>query len=100
MEITAASVNDIPPGKMIGIETNGKEILIARTGGKYYAMGNSCTHKGCKLSNGNLNGENIECPCHGSTFNIKNGKVVKGPAKKPEPTFEVETDGKNITVKI
>jgi 3-phenylpropionate/trans-cinnamate dioxygenase ferredoxin subunit len=53
---------------------------------------------GCELSYGLLNGENVTCACHGSVFNVKTGSVVRGPAKKPTPTFEVKVEGDQILV--
>jgi len=57
METLIASVKAVTPGKMIGVEINGKNILIVNMNGKYFAIGNSCTHDGCLLSDGILNGE-------------------------------------------
>jgi nitrite reductase/ring-hydroxylating ferredoxin subunit len=71
-------------------------MLIANVEGQYYAIGNVCTHMGCMLSDGLLKGENIVCVCHGSTFNLKTGAVVHGPAQKPEPSYPLKIDGDQI----
>jgi 3-phenylpropionate/trans-cinnamate dioxygenase ferredoxin subunit len=92
MEYIIASVKDIPPGKMISISHQGKNILVANFDGKFYAIGNSCTHLGCFLSAGVLNGEKVECPCKGSVFDIKTGEVLKGPAVVPEPTYKLAVE--------
>jgi len=52
------------------------------------------------LSNGVLKAESVQCPCHGSVFDIKTGKVVKGRAKKPEPVFQVRVEGDQILVNV
>ena len=98
--IKIAFIKDLGPGEKKAFKIKSKEILIVNLDGKYYALGNICTHLGCKLSNGTLIGENVECPCHGSTFDIKTGKVVKGPAKKSEPTFKVKMKSDQISVDI
>ena len=73
---------------------NRKNILLAKAGKNYFAIGNLCTHDGCWLSGGRLEGDTVRCRCHGSVFNIKTGAVVHGPAEKPEPVFSVtEMDG-------
>ena len=54
----------------------------------------------CFLSDGQLKGEDIQCSCHGSIFNVKTGAVVKGPAKKPEMTYQVKVDGDQVMVNI
>ncbi len=100
MEVKAASIKDVAAGRMISFENSGQKILIANVGGSYYSIGNICTHRGCKLSDGTLNGENVRCLCHGSIFNVKTGAVVKGPASNPEKSFEVRVDGDAIMVNL
>lgn len=95
-----ASTKDLSPGEMIGVESGGKMILLANVGGKYYAMGNKCTHRGCKLNEGTLNGDQLRCRCHGSTFDVKTGGLVKGPAKEPEPAYQVKVEGDQIQVNV
>jgi nitrite reductase/ring-hydroxylating ferredoxin subunit len=96
MEVVIASTRDIPIGKMKGIVSGGKEILIANLNGEYYAMGNICTHEGCTISGGTLKGDRVQCPCHGSTFDIKTGAVIAGPAQNPEPSFKVRVESGQI----
>jgi nitrite reductase/ring-hydroxylating ferredoxin subunit len=99
--VGVASTKDLTQGKMASAELGGKQILVANVDGKYYAIGNKCTHMGCSLSDGELKkGEVVRCPCHGSNFDVKNGKVVKGPAKTAEPTFEVKVEKDQILVNI
>jgi nitrite reductase/ring-hydroxylating ferredoxin subunit len=100
MEVRIASTKDLSSGKMMGIENNGKAILVANLNGQYYAIGNTCTHAGCMLSDGTLNGEKVRCPCHGSTFDIRTGKVLKGLANDPEPSFNLRIDGDQILVSM
>ncbi len=52
------------------------------------------------LDEGTLTGELLECHCHGSTFNVTNGKVVKGPAKKPEPSYKVDIRDGQISITV
>lgn len=63
-------------GEMKEFNLNGVSFLLILYQGKYYAVGNKCTHLGCKLSKGKLEENNLSCPCHGSKFDITNGKVV------------------------
>ncbi len=95
-----SSTRDIPLGSMIGIENDSKSVLIANVNGKFYAINNICTHMGCSLSNGTLRGNQVQCPCHGSTFDVTNGSLVHGPAKLPEPSFKVTVEGEKITVDV
>ncbi len=98
--VNVLSSNDLKPGVMRGVIAGDKKVLIANLEGKFYAIGNACTHMSCLLSKGTLEGENVICPCHLSAFSIKTGVRIKGPAKNSEPTFEVKTDGSGIYVKV
>lgn len=100
MEIQIASTKDIAKGNMIAVEKNGKDLLIANVDGTYYAIGNVCTHMGCKLAEGTLTGDTVQCACHGSVFNLKTGAVEKGPAEKPEPSYILKVDGDKILVDL
>ena len=96
MEIEIASTKDLTPGKMVSVEKNGKAVLIANVNGTYHAIGNVCTHMGCKLSEGTLTGDTVQCACHGSIFNVKTGSVEQGPAASPEPSYSLRIDGDRI----
>ncbi len=98
--VKAATTTNLESGKMMGVEVDGKAVLIANVGGRYYAIGNRCTHAGCMLSDGTLRGENVTCSCHGSVFDVKTGNVVKRPARKPEPAFQLKIDADQILVNI
>jgi len=98
--VKVTSTKELASGDMIGVEADSKQILIVNLKGKYYAIGNVCTHMGCMLSDGELKGENVQCICHGSTFDVKTGRVVKGPAEKPETTFQVKVQEDQILVNV
>jgi 3-phenylpropionate/trans-cinnamate dioxygenase ferredoxin subunit len=100
MEVKVASTNDIPKSTMIGVESGGQKLLVANINGSYYSIGNICTHRGCMLSEGTLKGDNVQCPCHGSVFDVKSGALIKGPAKNPEKSFKVKVDGDKLLVDI
>jgi nitrite reductase/ring-hydroxylating ferredoxin subunit len=98
--IKLASTNDAKPNSMMGVTVNDKKILLANVNGSYYAIDNVCTHRGCQLSKGKLQGETVVCPCHGSTFDLKTGNFVKGPTKKPEPTYELKVENNDIMINL
>lgn len=85
---------------MKAVEIEGKGILIVKTGAKFTAIGNKCTHMGCKLSGGKIDGETVRCPCHGSVFSVMTGEVVKGPAKKQEPVYPVTVENSELFLDI
>lgn len=63
-------------GEMNEVDVNGKSVLVANVDGKYYAIGNVCPHMRCKLHRGTLAGNIVECPCHGSRFDVTDGKLI------------------------
>ena len=95
-----AETSEIPAGKMKFVEVAGVSVLLANIAGEYYAIGNKCTHRGCKLSSGVFGGETVKCPCHKSVFNVKTGAVVHGPASKPEPKYAVKVEEEQILVSV
>ena len=74
------------------------EILLARVNGQVYALGNTCTHWGCALSEGHLEDTSIVCHCHGSRFSLRDGSVIDGPASSPEISFDVRERNGQIEV--
>jgi nitrite reductase/ring-hydroxylating ferredoxin subunit len=83
-----------------GIVADGKEILVVKMGKTFTAIGNKCTHMGCKLSGGKMEGDVVRCPCHGSMFNVRTGEVVRGPAKKPEPVYTVTVENGELFIDL
>ncbi|NLB55046.1 MAG: Rieske (2Fe-2S) protein [Lentisphaerae bacterium] len=86
-----AELWEIFPDQMKAVKLGKNDILIANVDGKYYAMGNVCTHRKGDLSKGTLAGKVVTCPNHKATFDITTGKVLSGP-KVPfmHPTIENE----------
>ena len=98
--VEIARTADLAPGQKMGIESQGLQIFLANIDGHYYAMGNICTHRGCRLSEGTLRGDQLQCRCHGSIFNVRTGEVVHGPAEKPEPSYQVRVEGDRILLEV
>ena len=96
----AASVNDLKPGEKLGVVLDGKPVLLVNLDDEYYAIGGKCTHWGCMLVDGTLEDSSIRCRCHGSTFELTTGAVMKGPAKEPEPSYRVKIENSEIYVEV
>ncbi len=73
----AGKTGDLAEGTMKGGSIRGRELLLARVGGQYYACDNRCSHMGGVLSKGRLEGTVVTCPRHGSQFDVTSGKVVR-----------------------
>lgn len=100
-KIIAGKTSDIPPGKMIKVAIDGREILVANIDGSYYATDDSCTHSGASLSEGKLDGCTITCGWHAAQFDCKTGKLVKFPAKIRDLTsYNVVLESDSVFVEM
>ena len=97
--VKAAGTKDVQASQMMAVEVNGEKVCIANVEGKYYAIGNVCTHLGGPLAQGKLEGYEVQCPWHGSRFDIRTGKVARPPAMRSEPTYEIKVEDDNVLVK-
>ncbi|HEX2014236.1 MAG TPA: Rieske 2Fe-2S domain-containing protein [Nitrososphaera sp.] len=87
--IDISDIKDVPPGKLKHFEVEEKEILLANSDGKVYALCDRCGHNNAPLSMGALNGKVVTCPMHGAKFDVTTGKKVGepmaiDPSKSPE----------------
>ena len=93
-----ASTDDVPPGDMLLVDLDGQRVVLANAGGQIYALAELCTHAECPLSEGDLDGEELVCPCHGSRFDVKTGAVLSLPANEPLATYSVQIDGSDVLI--
>jgi nitrite reductase/ring-hydroxylating ferredoxin subunit len=70
------NISSFKKNSMEEFEDKGQLVLIVNLEDKYHALAGKCTHLGCKLSKGRLDSNILTCPCHGSQFDVTNGKVV------------------------
>jgi glycine betaine catabolism B len=97
--VKVADSKDIQPSHMKEVQVEGKNICVVNVDGKYYAIGSICTHEGGPLADGTLEGYEVECPWHGSKFDVRTGEVTNPPASEPEPAYEVKVDGNDVLIK-
>lgn len=88
---TLVAVADVPEGGGI---IKGDYVFTQPEKGTYKAFSKVCTHQGCPVNK--VDGGNILCPCHGSSFSITDGTPTGGPATKALPEKKVKVDGDNI----
>jgi nitrite reductase (NADH) small subunit/3-phenylpropionate/trans-cinnamate dioxygenase ferredoxin subunit len=72
--VKVAETKDIQPSKMMTVEVDGEKVCVGNVEGKYYAIGNVYTHMSGPLAEGKLEGNVVQCPWHGSRFDITSGK--------------------------
>ncbi|MFZ0895812.1 MAG: non-heme iron oxygenase ferredoxin subunit [Candidatus Nitrosopolaris sp.] len=97
--VRVADTKDISSSQMKAVEVAGEKICVVNVEGKYYAIGNVCTHRGGPLAEGTLEGYEVECPWHGSKFDVRTGEPTRPPAKRSEPIYELKVDGNNILIR-
>jgi nitrite reductase/ring-hydroxylating ferredoxin subunit/uncharacterized membrane protein len=92
----AADASQLPQGRPTRVVVEETPVLLLRAGDRILAVHDRCSHRGCSLSGrGEVDGEYIVCGCHGSTFDLRDGSIHRGPATAPQPAFEVrERDGR------
>ena len=82
------------------VEASGQRIANFKLGGKYWAIENTCPHRGGPLSEGMLAEDEVICPWHGSRFNVKTGAVLTPPAQRSVKSLPVRIVGTDIEVEI
>ena len=95
---TQAEFEDLEGGKLV--EVGGQKIAVFNMGGKYYAIENTCPHRGGPLAEGMVAGDEVICPWHGSRFNIKTGAFLTPPARQGVKSFPVRVAENDVEVEI
>jgi 3-phenylpropionate/trans-cinnamate dioxygenase ferredoxin component len=96
--VEVAKKSQIPENGAIGVEVQGKRLALVNLGGDIYALDDDCPHEGGPLSEGQIVGEEIECPWHTSHFDIKTGRVTVDRATKDVATYKVRLVGDAVEV--
>lgn len=97
---TVTDLDALGNRELAAFDVSGKRIAIASVGDVFYAFADTCTHQGCSLADGKLEGTTVTCPCHGSEFDVTSGNVVRGPAREPVSSYPVHREGKALSVEI
>ena len=90
---------ELREGELKRADAGGVPVLLVRCEGDVCALAHTCSHLGGPLSEGKLEGDVVQCPWHGSRFNVRDGSVVDGPATFPQPRFETRVREGQIEVR-
>jgi nitrite reductase/ring-hydroxylating ferredoxin subunit len=90
--VEVARTTDIPPGHAARVEIDDVPVAIFNVDGRFFAVDDTCTHQEASLSEGDLDIDRcaVECPLHGSAFDLRTGEVLSLPAVEPVRVHRVE----------
>ncbi len=95
----AIAVSELPPGEKKTIVVAGRKIALANVDGEFFAIDDMCSHEACSLgTEGFLDGSLIICGCHGSQFDMTNGKVLSLPAPTDVASYETKVENGDVLV--
>ena len=98
--VRLCSRDEIKSGEARRFDVDGHRIALVRIGEDFYAIGDRCSHQDFPLSDGELNGDRLECIYHGATFDVCTGRAMQLPAIRPVKTFPVEVRGGDVFVEV
>ena len=91
----------VGPDSLRRVAAGGREICLAHTkAGEWFALDDICSHEMFSLSEGELWGDDVECPQHGSRFNLRTGNPDVPPAVVPVATYPVSVEGEDVYVDV
>jgi nitrite reductase/ring-hydroxylating ferredoxin subunit len=98
MLVRVGKSKDVATGQMRVFDVAGTKVTVASLDGHLYAFDDTCTHAGCSLAAGELDGTTVTCPCHDSQFDVTSGAVLRGPARRAVRSRVAEAQGEDLLV--
>jgi len=100
-KVKVAKFSEVPEGELRKVDVNGEPVALFNIAGQIYATTNICTHEQCELDENHLiHGEEVECTCHGSRYDIKTGKNTLPPSAEPLKTYMLTIENDEIYIEI
>ncbi|MGH9188100.1 MAG: Rieske (2Fe-2S) protein [Acidimicrobiales bacterium] len=100
--VEVAKVEQLPPGTAMVVAVEGKQLALVNVAGTFCAVDNECSHRGGWMGEGTINDDwsewALECPLHGSVFDVRTGEVLNPPAGAPLRTYPVQIDAGVVKV--
>ena len=97
---SVAKREDVAEGEMAVFEVGGQRVAVANVEGSLHAFSDICSHAHCSLTDGDLEGRTVTCPCHGSQFDVTTGAVLNPPATEPVSVFPLRVEDDEIKVEM
>ena len=97
--VKVASTKELVPGSCKTVEVSGSRIALFNVAGKFYAMDDTCAHRGGPLGEGNLDGAIVTCPWHGWQYDVSSGACQTKP-RVQMVCYEVRVEDKLVKVAL
>lgn len=97
--VTIGKKEDVSPGSGIVAEVKGQSLAVFNIDGSYYAIDNTCVHRGGPLGEGDLEGEVVACPWHGWEYNVKTGACINNTSACVK-SYPVLVEGAELRIKF
>lgn len=98
--VKVAKASDIADRCAKCVEIRGRSIALFNLGGEFFAIDDCCSHEEAPLSEGTIEGDEVECPWHAARFNIKTGEALGPPAYENVATFRVRVTADDLEVEL
>lgn len=98
--VTVGRADAIRDGETLRVEVDGVVVTVVRAKGEFYALEEFCTHRFGPMSEGAVHECTLQCPWHGSEFEVTTGEVATGPAKRDLETHEVRVQDGEVQVRV
>ncbi len=95
-----ATVQEVPDGKAKQATVNGRKIAVFNVGGVFYAIDDTCPHRGGPLSEGELLGNEVVCPWHAARFDLTSGVHLSPPARNDVACYKTQVVGDEVQVDV
>ncbi len=96
--MAVSRADDLKEGDMQAFKVQDSKVAVANVGGTFYAFDDTCTHMGCSLVEGDLEGTTVTCRCHGSQFDVTSGTVLRDPATEPVKIYPTRVEDGNLKI--
>ena len=100
--VDVAALDDLVDGEGTAFELDGRRVSVVRLGDRVYVVGDTCSHEKVSLSGGIVDEDacTIECPKHGSEFDLRTGAARTLPAVRPVPSYSARVEGGRVLIEV
>src|SRR5713101_5089108 len=98
--VKVAKTGEIAPGEGKAVNVGVRRIALFNVDGTFYAIDNTCTHRGGPLSEGEVEGKEVTCPWHGARFDVSTGTHLSPPAPRDVTSYKVQVVGEEVQVDV